>query len=240
MNNTDWKDHPISIAAVAVAATIGLCILIGKEIVLPTYTASLNNTIELLKNEKNKIETEKKSIENKAEALTKKLGESDSTNKDLLKKLEQAQYGNLFSNGDPYPVGLGSVRIGDPAKSILKIYPKASIDVDKKGFITIKNQHQLFNDIVYYVNEDDKNLPITHIMYRINYTTKIDDNFLQKKLIDSFGLPEEWEWDNYYSWQTKSKLIIYKDDDRSIILMNQNYSPGTWPRRKSCSQLTKN
>lgn len=236
MSESSWKDHPIIIAAIAVAATTTFC----YQFVIPTYTTSLNNSIESLK--KNQIELSSKSLDlnKKIEALTKKLEISEKTNKDLLSQLEIAQEKNLFSNTDSYPIGLGSIKIGDPMSLIFNTYPKDSINLSQIGYITVKNQHRIFSTITYYSNHDEKKPKISHIMFSIDYKTKLNDDFLQKKIIDSFGMPETWEWDKYYSWPTKDNLIIYKDGNLSFQLMDSNHSPIVWPQKKSCQQLTKN
>ena len=234
MNNTDWKNHPIVVAAVAVSAAIGLCVIIIKEIILPTYTAHLNNTIKELQTTNNNIVSENTRLKEHIIELKNKLDISEEKESNLLSKLELAQQENLFSSETPYPLGLGQIKIGDPVSLIFKSYPIDSIEISKYGYIDVNNQHEIFTQATYYADDiKNKNSEITHVSYGIDFKKGLSKDFLQMKLIDSFGMPKKWVWDDYYSWMTKSKIIIYKSSNNRMLLMPEGFKPRMWPEYDS-------
>jgi hypothetical protein len=222
LESPNWKDHPIVVAAVAVAGTIGLAVLLVKEVILPTYTASLTNKIASLSAEVFDLRASKKGAEEKLSYLQTQVDE-------LEGKLTQAQYANLFMFGSPYPVGFGQVQVGEPVSKIDTVYPVAFIDKQESGYWTVSDQHKLFNRITYYFDEKLPQKPITHILFFISYPAKVDENFLQNKLVEVLGVPKQWDRKNYFSWNTQAKVDVYKNGQDEFIVMEKGSRPGFWP-----------
>jgi hypothetical protein len=80
---TSWKDNSLVVATGTAVATVVFCTLVGKEVILPTLTASLNNQLTDLQNTK----IQKAQSDKEVGSLKIQLAESD-------RKLQVAQYAN--------------------------------------------------------------------------------------------------------------------------------------------------
>lgn len=220
--SSSWKDHPIVVAAMAVAGTIALGVLLVKEVILPTHTAALTNEVASLSAEASSLRASKADTDDELAKLQTQVAELD-------RKLAQAQHANLFTFGSPYPVGVGQVRVGDPISSLTTIYPATLIDKNEIGYWSVNNQHKVFNSIVYYYDEKLPKNPITHIMFSVTYPVTVDDTFLQSKLVEALGAPKQWHRKGYFSWDTQANVTLYKNDEDSFIVMDNGSRPGAWP-----------
>jgi len=110
--NKSWKDHPVIIAA----ASFGAGLVFAQTVIFPTMTASLRNEVSSLRSQVQEVAVLKEQLK-KAEADAK-------VEKD---KLVASQRTNLFSLGNPYPVGIGKVKLGDNVSSLTKYYPDNTI-----------------------------------------------------------------------------------------------------------------
>ncbi|HAU4909017.1 TPA: hypothetical protein F3P23_19860 [Aeromonas hydrophila] len=70
--SSNWKEHPIVVAAVAVSGTIALAVLLIKEVILPTHTAALTNQISSLSAEVSSLREDKKSTKKTISILQEK------------------------------------------------------------------------------------------------------------------------------------------------------------------------
>lgn len=215
--SSSWKDHPLVVASIAVAATIGLAVLLFKEVILPTHSVSLSNQITSLTNElqilRKKSEADVQSIGD----LSAKLEAANRRAENLEQSLTKARISNLFSSGNPYPIGLGRIQVGQSIEQVTLAYPTASIK-KSDGYWSVENQHPFFESIVYYYDEEEKSKIVTHISFRRLFRSKVGDSFLQEKLTEALGPPKSWSRTNFYSWQM-SKLTVYMSDPTSMILM---------------------
>jgi len=227
---SSWKDHPLVVASIAVAGTIALAVLLVKDVILPTQTATLTNQVASLTSRVASLSAEVSSLrESKADA-DKKVARLQTQLADLDRKHSEAQHANLFSFGNPYPVGLGQVKVGDPISSLAAVYPEKIIEKNENGYWSINNQHKVFAHITYYYDEKAPKSPITHILFSIGYTVTVRDAFLQGKLVESLGAPKQWKRKGYFSWATQAKITVYKSDSMSFILMKESSQPGTWSK----------
>ncbi|MEJ1409098.1 MAG: hypothetical protein RPU60_02615 [Candidatus Sedimenticola sp. (ex Thyasira tokunagai)] len=224
MTQENFKNHPISIASLAVVGTIAIGILLYKEVILPTHTLSLKNEISALKSEVNKLNA-------KVSSLVK----VEVKNKALLNRLALQEKGNLFSVGNPYPIGLEQVRIGDSLSKVsdvytLASYPNAIVKIQKESsYVTVSNAHAFFEYITYYIDEKNTKLPITHISFNASPINELPKGFLQEKIIAAFGYPDSNPKGEYYSWDSNFKTTIYKIDNDGYTLISEGYRLGFWP-----------
>lgn len=223
MNNTssnNLNDHIIVKLGAAVATTIGLCIIVATQVIFPTQQAAIINHSKNLENQLKKVE-KNKTLLSKNLAITKK--ELDFTKK----RLELLQNANLFNVGDPYPAGLGQLRIGDPINKADQVFPKDSIE-HSEGNISVNGQHKIFKDITYFYDDESKNNPITHISFGMDVLSK-SDAFLQEKLVEALDKPKKWKRKEFFSWRANLGLAVYKSSDFSYILIPNDKVPGYWP-----------
>lgn len=219
---SNWKDHPVVVASMAVAGTVALAVLLVKELILPTHTAALTNQVASLSSEVSSLRAYKKEAE-------KKLAQIEAQVTQLDRRLFQAQHANLFSIGNPYPVGVGQIRVGDPISNIAAIYPEIAIKKNENGYWSIEDRHKIFSYITYYFDESQPKNPITHIRFSAAYSDEISDDFLQEKLIESFGGARHWKRKGFFSWKTSANVVVYKNDNKSYLVMQDDSRPGFWP-----------
>ncbi|WP_429234110.1 coiled-coil domain-containing protein [Aeromonas salmonicida] len=238
--SSNWKEHPIVVAAVAVSGTIALAVLLIKEVILPTHTAALTNQISSLSAEVSSLREDKEStkktisiLQENISSLNKDISRNQHSHlekiSDLEDKLTQAQLANLFSFGNPYPSGLGVVRIGDSIEKVLTTYPESSVEKDNNGYWTVKDQHKIFNRIVYYYDKKHSHNQISHISFTVRYPLTINEKLLQEKLIEALGTPKEWSMEDFFSWNTQAGVTLFKDSNDGFLLMRNDYFPGYWP-----------
>jgi len=212
---SSWKDHPLRVAAASAAVTASVLIALFGTWILPTQTASLKNQIDALSAAGAKDTNSAKQIADlKAQAA------------DLERKLSAAQLPNLFFVGDPYPAGLGRVRVGDPISRVAAVYPDSAI-TKYEGYWTVEDQHAVFNHIAYYFDEKRRDNSITAIMFHVAYPTSSVK--LQDKLVASLGAPKEWHGGNF-SWATRDKVTVFKSVNAYFVLMREGRVPGDWPK----------
>lgn len=215
-----WKDHPLVVAAGAVAATIALAILLVKEVILPTHTASLNNQLSSLPT----LQSENAKLEAKLSEMQRKLDDSQ-------RRLQLAQNTGMLIVGSPYPTGLGKVRVGDNIAELEKHFAPGSIDKSKEGYVSLRVEHGVIEDATYYFDETSKAKLISHISYRLSYAQKFDDLFLQEKLIEALGKPTTNPRGSFYSWKTGLRVTVYKSSSNQYLVMDDSFTPGFWPKR---------
>ena len=138
-------------------------------------------------------------------------------------QLEEAQNINMFKSNDPYPVGLGEIRIGDSIDKLYSVYKKENIKVNNDpGFCSVENEHSIFR-ITYYFDDDLKDKKICQIMFMF-YKKKFQPDFLQNKLQENFGKPKTYKINGQYSWNL-GKVSIYKNNIDSYVILDNTYKP---------------
>lgn len=203
MSDNDYKydisKHPLVVIALAVIGTFGF----SYQFVLPIMTAKLQNDVDKIPSYEKKIDEDNVKIDE----LNKKLQQIET-------QLAIAQNANLFTQDDPYPIGLGKLRIGDSIENLITYYGEKNLE-KKDGFWIIKNIHSVFNQIIYYYNDESPKKEITHIYFEKAIDLKRKKS-LQEILENKFGTPIRLKND-CYAWNLSNGLI-YKINDVSYIL----------------------
>jgi len=228
MTQQNWKDHPVSIAALAIAGTIAVGVLLYKEVILPTHTLSLSNEIYTLSKERDELKKEKLAQNNLLASLK-------NENQALSKQLINMEASNIFITENPYPAGIDQVRIGDKLTKITEIYnknnfPEASVEIeDDKRYVTVRNANSAFRYITYFINEKKPELTISHISFSGFSMENESSDILQERIISAFGRPDTNPHGNLYTWESAFNTTIFKLHKDSYILMERGYAPGYWP-----------
>jgi hypothetical protein len=183
-----FADHPIKIACAAVSATAILFI----TVVFPIFT---------------KIDQEK--IIDLTAQLTKLKG-VEAQNTQLQKAITQLtlerdslKIGDVFSGGNPYPLGYRLVRIGDPSTSVMSAYSELKPTM-KEAWIDVEGGNPLFGSVAFYKNTNDRGHSIVgRILFQTVVLVDSDvgngakltlpkDNraLILMKLIETFGQPD--------------------------------------------------
>jgi hypothetical protein len=196
--STNWKDHPLAIAAISMVATTGFCILVLSEVILPTYKERLKNQIAEIPPLQKKISESEKRIQ-----------ELEHEIKNLKLELMSARNLNLFSNGNPYPSGLEIVKIGDTISKVSDVFSASQINREKDGYWSVTIQNSAIESATYYFDttSETKNIMMISINYK-DFVNKDSRDALKRLLIESLGMPKH-EKDDGFSWVLEGGIKVY-------------------------------
>ncbi|MET4451567.1 hypothetical protein [Bradyrhizobium sp. RT3b] len=102
-NTKKWQDHPVLIAICSGAAAL----IFAQTVIFPTMTASLQNEVSSARSQMQEVATLRDQLKKATEDTAK-----------AKLELKAAQLNNVFSVGNPYPIGLDKLRIGDGLDAI--------------------------------------------------------------------------------------------------------------------------
>lgn len=221
----DLKSSPVFIAGSSVAATIGICVLIYKEVLLPTHTLSLQNQINAQNVENGALKAKIEPLERANASLKEQIGLLQARSREL-------EASNLFSAGTPYPVGLAAIRIGQPNTEIEKAYPVGRIDKTKdEGFWSVGVENSVIESITYYFASDKKIYQMLfHLRTQGKTSVEEDAKFLISKLTDSLGTPIANPKPGYAAWNCPDKVKAYIFNSRYYLIIEAATIPRGWPR----------
>jgi len=214
----NWRTHPVIVASIAAVAGFGVCF----TYVVPIHIQSLKN--EMAANAESVAKA--KATEEKANSLERQL-------KDALGRIRALERPNLFSLGNPYPVGLGLVKIGQSVDDLEKAYPGAKIKKESR-YWTLQGFHSVFTHVTYYFEDGSPDRKIKFISFVPLSGVGHEDNFLNNKLVEILGPPTDVPEPNFPSWQlSDAKVAIYFDPRvvPSYTIMREDYTPNWWPRK---------
>ena len=214
-------NHPIAVAAVAVASTVGFMLLLFNEVILPVRTADLEKELGNVTREAIELRGEVSSKTSQVESLNKQL-------RSIRDQLYELQTESLFGKNNPFPQGLQDIRPGSSRKELENTFSPETIEKTDKGYWTVNLEHSIFKSTIYYFDNSKDDQAISHIMYRLGFNHKFGNEFLQNKLEDALGAPRQWEVKGYYSWETKRRAV-YKSDPDSFVVMNKGRILALWP-----------
>lgn len=213
-NKYDISKHPLVVIALAVVGTFGF----SYQFVLPIMTAKMQNDVNKIPSYEKQIEEDKIKISQ----LNKKLQQVEN-------QLAIVQNANLFRHDDPYPIGLGKVRIGDSIEKLLSVYGENNIEKIEDGVWKVKNAHSIFNNINYYFDYKSSKKVITHISFGNNELVNQEKvKFLKGTLEDIFGEPRVYKTKGFYSWEVAGERIFLQKLF-TYVLMEKKYAPAYWP-----------
>jgi hypothetical protein len=124
---------------------------------VPTVTASWTHENSLLKEKLSKSLDDNITLKKKNEKLVSALDEQKKSGlrnseastteiRGLKDRLFQSQMANMFLIGDPYPVGLDKIRIGDPKQKVFDIYPHEQVSEVRRE-VRVKAPEEVFRRI---------------------------------------------------------------------------------------------
>lgn len=235
---TDWKGHPVVVAAGTAVGTVLLCIAVVTQVVIPTQTARLEIEVLKLKDSTKSLESDlriQKGIvaikDREIKALKGQVKSSEASSARLETELLQTRAGDLLAAGNPYPIGLGQVRIGMSVDQIEKHFSASQIktDVDNPGAIDVAIKTHPFEEVTYLFSPKEKDKGIRAVAYRLNYRHKYGDDFLQRKIVEAFGEPTSHPKPSYFQWNVDKKTNIYKLDSNGYMVIAADKVPLLWP-----------
>ncbi|MEH2513425.1 hypothetical protein V1291_004779 [Nitrobacteraceae bacterium AZCC 1564] len=194
-----WKDHPVVIAALSCAAGIAF----AHQFIFPAMTASLQNEIADLKKQVSDAGISKERIKSLEEKLKK--SEADAAS---------AQAANMFSLQNPYPMGLGALKLGDSLDAIERSFPGAEIE-KKSGYWSVKNPTSQYSDATYFFDRRAQNKRVRSIMFFLK--ANAPNRFLQSKLTDALGQPTiSGPKADCYIWKVNDTTFVKNENSRAF------------------------
>lgn len=219
-----WKENShVITASISAAAAIAFAIGVYEQALIPTRIASTTNELTETKRRLEKITATNLEKKSQLALLSSEL-------KRTKKQLTDAINSALFQHNNPYPKGAGKVRIGDNANSIVETYEKERVYTKTPSYYSVTLEG-LISGATYYFNEDDNEKIITHILFTLNYIPQDDESsLLQPLLEEALGQPSELSRERYFFWKTQN-TNVFKDSERSYLVMAPSYVPGSWPAK---------
>ncbi len=196
--------NPIAAAAAAVAAVIGIAVVLVKEIVLPTHTAAITfeaavakkelaDKLDNTRREHSASQTALAKERETTEALKAEVDNLKSRIKDLNYALLATQQTNLFSKNSPYPFGLDKVKVGDNLALVEEAYPGPKLRREKRSTV-VQDGHDLFSEIYYDFIPETENKIVDGIRFYIsnykrskNSLAPVPDGWLREALVRAMG-----------------------------------------------------
>jgi hypothetical protein len=212
----DIRNHPLSIAAIAVAGTLTICIAFISAIVMPLAQKDAEKEIA----ENKKLRSLYKEYEaNKSQTL-KLLEEANS-------KIAELQSLGAFEKNNPYPIGLDRVKLGDGIDKINLTFIAEKKEINEiVDCVSVEIKHPLFRDVTYYYDKKDPNKKIEHIAF---FTiSEKESSALKQKLTNILGDPKKYKKEGFYSWDINGVTIFKGLDGYSIIKTGEG-KPRSFP-----------
>jgi hypothetical protein len=236
---SEWRNHPVVIAAVSASAALVLALGYFSQVALPTQTAKLE--IALLKSNERVDKADKALADAQGRiasdvAATSKLQSeakaADARIKLLEGQLTVANTSNFLSPGNPYPVGIGLARIGMPLKQVLAIYAGNETEWDAdESYLTVKIKNHPISEATYFIDEKSKS--VSHIMFRMAFRYPdphpFPAEFLRNRLLEALGQPAARPRPTYYRWNVANHWNVFMSDDDNYVVMKSTDVLAMWP-----------
>lgn len=202
----NWKDHPVIIAAASAAAAL----VFAQTVIFPTMTASLQNEVSSLRGQTQEISSLRSQIKKMEEETKVEKQKYEEEAKVAKQKLVDAQLTNFFSLGNPYPAGLGKVKIGDSIQVLQNAFPDNIIKRDSIFYWSVPQDHAAIRSITYFFDRP-RDLKDRRIRMLLMFGTDKTEGVLQGKLVEAFGQPATpGPKPECFIW-TIDKLFVKKD-----------------------------
>jgi hypothetical protein len=214
--DTKWQDHRVIIAA----GSFGAALIFAQTVIFPTMTASLQNEVSSLRSQTQEVTSLKDQLKKAQEDAKNEKQRMEAVAKEEKTKLIASQITNIFSLGNPYPVGFGKVKLGDGIGSLTASYSEAAITKTSSGYWTVRPNHPAFRDITYIFDRptDLKDRRIRAILF---FGDDHISEVLHDKLIEALGQPvSPGPKPDCYLWTVDKALFVRKDSPATFALQN--------------------
>lgn len=217
-STADWTQHSVIVALISGAATAGFFL----AVVVPIYTQSLRNEI-----------TAGADSVAKARATEERVATAERKLKVAEARIFSLENANSYSLGNPYPVGLGLVKVGQDIADVAKMYPGATIE-KKDGYWSLKDYHSIYSIVTYYFKAEQK---ISHILLSPHY--KMPEDFVPRKLTEILGPPASTPRDQFARWvDSNYSVFVGPGVDKGYLITRNDLIPGWWPDKAPITSST--
>ena len=229
---SSWRDHPVVVASIAVAATLTLM----GGVVFPLLTAHLSSEITELRKVADAKSEEIGGLKKQIEGLDLKLANEkaaleriENENTQNAEKFRLAIIENPFVLPSGYPKGLDTIQIGSTATELEAAFPDLPIDKKEEEYWSINIVHPIFSEVTYYFELNNR--IITHILFHNKLEGPVKDKDFLPLIKRYFGQPMI-SIDENYLWITggvyKEKISL--DNNGSFVIYSKNIVPN-WLNR---------
>ena len=181
-----WKDNPVVVGGIGVVVTATLLIALFTQVVIPDRVDDAANKAKKLEEAQRSL-TAAVATKDAELAAAKDVNKALQANADAVRHDLQIASHKFLVAGNPYPVGLGIVRVGEPAARVKQAYPTATLDEREQRYL-LSRSHPIFERVSFYFNPDSGDKTITRIVFEIPDHVQFDSRFLREKVRDALGL----------------------------------------------------
>lgn len=214
----DLKHHPIVVGAAAALAVFGATVTYFTQVAIPIQTAQIQNDLVASRAEVATLQKQNTATAAKIDELNKEVA--------ALKARALSSELNLeFAAGNPYPPGLGLVKMGDALELIAKYYPETSIE-KRSGWWSIKVQHAVFRSVTFYFDRSvsEKDRRVTQLLLLAD--SNLPPSVIPNKIVEAFGQPyASGPKKDCYKWKVGSKLFVAAESTTMLITYDER---GCW------------
>ncbi len=146
---TDWKDHPVLIAAGSAAATAVLFITVASPIIEKSNVNQINELKTTSENFKSLSKEQEEKLKNAKETHIKKEIELNQTITTLKAEVTQYKNEDRYSTDNPLPKGLRKISLFDNYEKIATEHPENKFN-ENTLFQKIDLEDSFFSSVVYY------------------------------------------------------------------------------------------
>jgi len=249
VKSLDWKQHPIYIAVATAVATVGIMVLLFKEVLLPTQIKTIENELIELRKQRadesaavvanmevhaKEVAALKSSHQNELSRLSKtksivdaQLSKESQARSTLSAELATVALKDMFSDKNPYPIGFKRIALRDPFDTVRTKYPELSLLFPAgEKLIAFKLNHKLFTQLSFHAGrkKDNDAEKVGHITFQI--ANKTVANSLIETLTTVFGKPNK-EDASSASWVNVANHSLYVSRGKNprYFLMPTGFSP---------------
>lgn len=215
----DWgdvKNHPVAVVAVAMAATFGAT----YNWAFPVFAAAQVEKIRVL-------EIDRDAAKRRADQLAVEVQMVTRERDDAVYRAREIAAESPFRDGEPFPLGLRDIVIGDTEEAFLRRYPGAEYS-KLRSYASVKALNTgLFREATYYFGDAvPGKRHVTNVLYFFASQPENPANFDQArgvvldKLRHQFGEPVDFTQpqtgDTYKRWAINTYVLDVQDSTLAI------------------------
>lgn len=225
----DWKSSPVIVAGGSAAAATLLCITVFTQIVVPTQTAQLENEALKAAEKARQLQERDKATSNLLASYKTKNLALERQVSSLSKEILAARLGSLFPLGNPYPSGLGRVKVGSPISALQEEYRGLQITPDPddptKEKVELKNSP--FDSISYSYEAKDSAKRVIHISFHLKNEWDYEDSFMLKHIVEALGPATHQQGKSNFMWDLEGGSNAFLLGN-TYMVMTDNVQPLLW------------
>lgn len=153
--SSDWREQPWLIALGSGAAVA----VFFFTVISPILTATYQNKIEKLEEKLSESSNPRTGLKATRAELSLVKGRLSKAEDEIARlRMEDP-----FKDGDPYPLGIRLVRLGQSIKEVAQLYVELN-PKEKESWVEVDPPSSLFGDVVFYKSKDSEDPVVSRIL----------------------------------------------------------------------------